>query len=69
MMPSQRAVNQRRFTRVFTDAAWAYRQHVLVHEAAIEQFSNHKTRAARGLELVHIGAAVGINMRQQRHDV
>ena len=41
--------------------AFAHRQHVLVHQAGIEQFADHEARAAGRLELVHVGRAVGIH--------
>jgi hypothetical protein len=38
-----------------------------VQAAAVQQFAQHEARAAGGLELVHVGAAVGVDARQQRH--
>src|SRR5690606_1094154 len=42
---------------------------VLVQVAGVEQFADHKAHAAGGVEVVHVGEAVGIDAGQQRHDV
>ena len=69
LMPGQLAIDHCRLACVLADAACAHCQHILVHEAAIEQLADHKAGAPRRLELVHIGAAVGVHMGQQRHHI
>ncbi len=66
---AERIAGQRRNVRELADAAGAHREHVGMHEAGIDQFADHEAGAARGLELVHVGAAVGVHARQQRHHV
>ena len=41
-------------------------QHVGVDQAGVEQLADHERHAARGLELVHVGQAVGIDAGEQR---
>ena len=36
-------------------------------EAGVEQFADQEAQSAGGVEMVHVGAAVGIHARQQRH--
>ena len=38
-----------------------------VQQAGVEQFADHEAHAAGGVEVVHVGRAVGIDARQQRH--
>ena len=38
-----------------------------MHKSGLQQLTNHVTRAASGLELIHIGTAVRVYARQQRH--
>ena len=47
----------------------AHGAHIGVHQACVQQLANHKTRTACGLELVHVGAAIGVHTGQQRHHV
>ncbi len=68
-MPDQLRSLQGRDAREFTDAATTHRQHILVHQACVQQFADHKARATCGLELVHIGTAVGIHPSEQWHHV
>ena len=41
--------------------------HVVVQQACAEQLADQKAHTACGLEVVHIGAAVGVHAREQRH--
>ncbi len=43
------------------------RADVLVQETGIEQFANDDAESAGGMEVVHVGDAVGVDTRQQRH--
>ena len=56
-----------RLAGVFAQALAAYREHVFMHEAHIQQLANHKACAAHALELVDVGAAIGVDMAEQRH--
>jgi hypothetical protein len=47
--------------------AGRHRGHVGVQAAAVQQLAQHEARAAGGLELVHVGTAVGVDAGQQRH--
>ena len=58
-----------RYAAIRAQTTWAVGQHVWVHEASIRQFAYDKTRPARRLKLVHVGAAVGVNTGQQGHNV
>ena len=67
LVPNNVARLHERLAGVFAQALAANRQHVFVHETGIEQLADHKAGAAHTLELVDVGAAVGVNMAQQRH--
>jgi len=54
---------------VFAQALAAHGQHVFVHETCVKQLADHKAGAANPLELIDVGAAVGVNMAKQRHHV
>ena len=41
---------------------------VVVQVPALEQLADQEAHAAGGVEMVHVGDAVGIDARQQRHD-
>ena len=42
-------------------------QHVRMQEAGVQQLADDEGHAARGLELIHVGEAVRIDARQERH--
>ena len=67
--PAQLGISELGLLCVFTDAAGAHGQHVIKHQAGVQQLPQHIGRAACGLELVHVGAAIGVHPRQQRHHV
>ena len=66
-MPAQTVTRSFRDAGEFAQAAAAYRQHIGVHEAGVEQLANDIAGAASRLELVDIGAAIGVDPAQQRH--
>jgi hypothetical protein len=41
---------------------------VVVGQAGVQQLAHHEGRTAGGLEVVHVGVAVRVDARQQRHD-
>ena len=43
--------------------------HIVMHEALFQKLLDEEAHAAGGVEMVHIGKAVGINAGEQRHDV
>src|SRR3546814_8217391 len=42
--------------------------HILVQQAGLKQFANQQAHAASRVEVIHVGAAVRIDAREQRHD-
>ena len=53
--------------RISPQSAAPDRLDVLVQQPAVEQFADDEGHAAGGMEMVHVGAAVGVDARQQRH--
>ena len=68
-MPNEALAFKGRLRGVVPNPAAAHRQHIVMHQAGIEQFPNDVTGAACRLKLVHISAAIGIHMRQSGHHV
>ena len=52
---------------VVHEAVSCHRAHIAVQQACRQQFTDGKARAASSMEVVNVGAAVGINPCQQRH--
>ena len=63
----ERAIGQARFVAIGAHAAGHDGGDVVVHQPGIEQFAEHELDAAGGGEAVHVGVAVRIDARQQRH--
>src|SRR5690606_34266691 len=68
-LEGQPILEQPRLDGVGGEAAAPDGLDVLVQVAGAEQFADHKAHAAGGVEVVHVGEAVGIDARQQRHNV
>ncbi|MNT42268.1 hypothetical protein D3C72_1786850 [compost metagenome] len=49
------------------NAAGVHAHHIGVHEAAGQQLAQDPRGATCGLELVHVGIAIGVHAGQQRH--
>ncbi len=41
--------------------------HVLVQQTGVEQRAHHERHPATGVEMVHVGLAVGVHLGQRRH--
>ncbi len=61
-LPVQRGVPAIRVEIGTVDGA-----HLAVQQAGVEQLADQEGHAAGGVELVHVGRAVGIDAGQQRH--
>ncbi|SPK72805.1 conserved exported protein of unknown function [Cupriavidus taiwanensis] len=66
--PAQHAVRHHRFLRVTGQARTGHGLHVLVQQPGLQQLADHEAGAPGGMEMVHIGRAIGIDPRQQRRD-
>ncbi|EEF93735.1 hypothetical protein CATMIT_01632, partial [Catenibacterium mitsuokai DSM 15897] len=58
---------QPRFDPITVQAVAGDGFHIAVQQAVVEQFADQERQPAGGVEVVHVGAAVGIHPRQQRH--
>ena len=67
--PGQALRRQPRLLRVTAQPLAHDRAHIRMHEARVQQFAHQETHAARGMEVIHVGGAIRIDPRQQRHDV
>ncbi len=67
LVPDEMAVFHGGNARKFLQALGPHGEHIAMHEAGLQQLADHVAWPACGLELVHVGAAVGIDAGQQRH--
>ena len=65
--PDQLVVDQQRLGRVLAQALAEDGLHVLMQQAGVEQFADHETGAAGCMEIIHVGFAVRVDTRKQRH--
>nr|BFE77907.1 hypothetical protein GCM10020093_005080 [Planobispora longispora] len=65
--PDQLAVLQIGGGAVVVEPLAGDREHVVVEQPRVEQVADEHLHAARGLEVVHVGLAVGVHPGQQRH--
>ena len=68
--PDDVAAAQHRLLAIARQAAIAGdRAHVRMQQAGIEQLADQEAHAAGGMEVVHVGLAVGIDAAERRHYV
>jgi len=66
LAPGQPAAVEPWFAGLIAQASAVHAADVRMQQAGVDQFANHQAQAAGGVEVVYIGAAVGINATEQR---
>ncbi len=64
--PDQLAVVEKGLAGVTLQALADHRLHIFVQQPGAEQRTHHERHATGGVEMVHVGLAVGINLGQRR---
>ena len=65
--PAQPPLDERRLLGVAPKSSAHHCQHVIVQEPGAEELAQYEARAAGRLEVIHIGLAVRVYAREQRH--
>ena len=65
--PDQLITVEERLLDIAAQALADHGVHILMQQAGVEQRAHHEGHAAAGMEMVHVGLAVGVDLRQRRH--